>query len=72
MKIKTEYDLEDKVYMKSDPYQTECIVVGFIIRPGQNKVEVSDCGNIYELYEFEISKEKDITKALFDNSVKDD
>lgn len=59
MKIKTEYDIEDIVYIKEDPDQLPHRVVGIFIDPGAVRYKLSYLGDICILYNFEISKEKD-------------
>lgn len=57
MKIKTEYDIEDVLYIKIDPEQLPHRVVGIVILPGAIKYRLSYLGEEYELYNFELSKD---------------
>lgn len=59
MKLKTEYDIEDIVYIKSDPDQLPHTVIGIIIKPGAVQYELSYQGEVCILYNFELSKVKD-------------
>lgn len=44
--------------------QSEYIIVAFILLPNQLlQLRISDAGTYYDVYEFEISTEKDIVKA---------
>ncbi|HRP30425.1 MAG TPA: hypothetical protein PKV73_00970 [Agriterribacter sp.] len=58
MKLKTEYDIEDTVYIKNDPDQLPHTVVGIIIEPGAVLYRLSYLGDKCTLYNFELSKEK--------------
>lgn len=57
MKIKTEYDIQDILYIKIDPEQLPHRVVGIVILPGAVKYRLSYLGEEYELYNFELSRE---------------
>lgn len=64
MTIKSKYSYEESVYVKNDPEQLEYIVVGIIGRPGSISLELSRLGDLIELYEFEVCKDKDELKYL--------
>jgi hypothetical protein len=65
IRVKTDIDFGDIFYLKSDPDQTEHILVGLIIVPGnQIKFRLSCFGDICEVYDFEASKEIDELKKL--------
>jgi hypothetical protein len=60
MKLKTEYDIEQIVYIRADPDQLPHTIIGIIIEPGAVRYKLSYLGDIFTLYNFEISKEKTI------------
>jgi hypothetical protein len=64
MKANIPYTHGDLVYLKNDPDQLEYFIVAFILFPNQLlQLRISDGGYHYDVYEFEVSREKDIIKA---------
>ena len=67
-KVSIPYEFGEKVYMKCDPDQLEYVIVGFILQPNQLlMLRISFCGEMADVYEFEISREKDIDKPISKN-----
>ena len=64
MTIKTKFSFGDAAYIKHDPEQIEYEVVGIVARPGSIQIELSLLGEVIEMYEFQISSEKDEMKIL--------
>jgi hypothetical protein len=63
MKIDTEYDLGDTVYLRTDEYQKERIVTRIQITQGNVMYNVS-CGTEDSWhYDFELSTERDVMKT---------
>lgn len=61
MVIECRFDVEQIVYLKSDPEQCARMVTGVIVRPGGNLIYYLSCGTIESThYECEISEEADI------------
>lgn len=65
MKIETQHNIGDTVYIKTDRDQKERIITAIYIR-GNNLITyvTTCCGEEVWCYEFEISAEKDILKYL--------
>jgi hypothetical protein len=73
MKINIPYNFGDVVYCKNDENQDECMITEFKILPNNVlKLTISYCGDTCEVYDFEISKDKDISKALNFDETKED
>lgn len=66
MKIKTEHDISDTVYIKNDPDQLPHTITAIIIEPGAVRYRLSYLGDEYVLFNFEISK----TKTIIPDDVK--
>ncbi len=65
MTIKNKFDLEDEVYLKTDPEQLMRMVTGIYVKPGNVIVyELSHIGSTSDHYDFEITKEvNELTKV---------
>ena len=60
MKLSNKYDLEEEVYLRTDPDQRVRLVTGITVRPGHLLVYELSCGEeTSSHYEFEVSKEED-------------
>lgn len=65
MTIKTKWEFEDKVYLKTDSDQCEYIITGIQVRPGGIILLMISCmGEEISVYDFEVSRERDISKIL--------
>lgn len=64
MEIDNKFNIEETVYLITDPEQMLHIVTGIIIRPYGLMYEVSYSGGSMDYYGFELSKERDMMKAL--------
>lgn len=65
MKVTIPYTHGDKVYLVNDDYQQEYVVVAFVLFPNQLlQLRISDGGAHYDVYEFEVSREKDTLKSI--------
>lgn len=72
IKIRTDLDFGQKFYLRGDDDQLEYQLVGITIMPGNIlKFILSRMGDMIEVYDFEASIEKDLTKTL-DIDAKDD
>jgi hypothetical protein len=72
IKIKTDLEFGDVFYMKNDPDQTEHLLVGIIICPGnQFKFQLSYLGDVCTVWDFETSRTRDQNKIM-DIPVKED
>lgn len=72
IKIRTDLDFGQKFYLRGDDDQLEYQLVGITIMPGNIlKFILSRMGDMIEVYDFEASIEKDLTKIL-DIDAKDD
>ena len=59
--VKTDLDWGDIFYIKTDPEQIPAMLVGLVYLPGKAmKFRLSFEGEIFEVYDFEVSKERDI------------
>ena len=64
-KIKTDLEFGQTLYLKSDPYQHEYKLVRVIVDPpNQIKMGLSFLGEIAEVFDFEISTERDDLKYM--------
>lgn len=63
MTIKTDFKFGDIVYIKHDPEQKEYEVVGILARPGSIQIEIDYLGDVVEMYDFQLSHEKDPVKV---------
>lgn len=67
IKIKTDLEWGDVRYIKNDPDQFEHSLVGVILKPnGGVMFQLSFMGEIFEVWDFETSAEKDDTKIRLD------
>lgn len=57
------FDIGDRVYLKTDPEQSERLVTGISVRQNGITYAISYLTNETWHYDFEISKERDIIKA---------
>jgi len=65
MKVTIPFEYGQSIYMKDDPDQTSCTVIGFVLEPNKNlKLRLSYMGDIYEVYDFEVSKSPSDLKRL--------
>lgn len=65
IKIKTDLNFGQVVYIKNDPYQSEHILTGVKVIPqNQIKFVLSYLGEETELFDFECSTERDDEKYL--------
>lgn len=64
MTIKIQHDFGDIVYIKNDPDQNEYEIVGFWVRPGAIVLELDRLGETIDVYEFQISTDRDMKKVL--------
>ena len=70
--VKTDLEWGDVFYIKTDPCQQAGTLVGIVYLPGkQMKFRISYEGEVFEVYDFEVSKEKDVLK-LYGDKEKDD
>lgn len=58
MIIYNKFKLRQRVYLLDDPYQTRYTVTAILVREGHLMYEVSYCGDIKDVYEFELSATK--------------
>lgn len=72
MVIKTKYNFADIVYIKHDPEQKGYEVVGIRATPGAIMIELDYLGEIIEVYEFQISVNKDVLMSLTSTEKNDD
>lgn len=74
MKISTKYNFGDLVYITNDPEQKEYMVIGIIVRPGDSLKTYSTCyeldhiGETVEMYDFQLTQEKDVLKTLLNQN----
>jgi hypothetical protein len=62
--VKTDLQWGDTWYIKSDEYQYGYALVGLVLLPGkQLRFRLSYCGEIFEVFDFECSQERDEEKA---------
>jgi hypothetical protein len=60
MTIKNKYELEEQVYLRTDPDQSVRLVTGIFVKPGNVLLYELSCGDeTSDHYDFEISKEED-------------
>lgn len=65
MKLTTKYDIEQVVYMKTDANQTAFIITEISIRPNNLVVyTISAAGQDYQVYEFEITDERNVLLSI--------
>jgi len=64
MIITAEYTLGDTIYIKTDIDQRPYIVTGISIRPGHLTYQVTNSEVKCDFYDFEISAEKNVVRAL--------
>lgn len=64
MRNKIRFDIGDKVYLVTDSEQCERLVTGINIRQNGVSYAISHVTNESYHYDFEISKERDIIKAI--------
>ena len=65
--LKTDLEWGDIFYIKTDPDQAPCVLVGLIYLPGKSLKFILSCDTVHvEVYDFEASKEKNELK-LFDS-----
>jgi len=58
--IKTDLEWGEIFYIKTDPEQIPGMLVGIVYLPGKVlKFRLSYEGEVFEVYDFEVSKEKD-------------
>jgi hypothetical protein len=62
--VKTKYKYGDILYIKNDPDQNGYFFVGLIGRSSGTFYELSFLGELVEVYDFEVSDEKDTLKTL--------
>lgn len=73
MTIKTKYNIEDIVYLIQDPKQRAYQIIGIKVRPGGAiMLELDYMGDTLDMYEFQVSAEKDEVKYLAFNDQNDD
>lgn len=74
MTIKSDYNFGDTVYIIQDPKQKAYDVIGIKVRPGGTIMyELDYLGDTLDMYEFQISGQRDPAKYLaFDNENDDD
>ena len=59
MKINIKADFGDKFYIINDDEQVQLILVGVIIlQEGCIKYELSHCGEVYTVFDYECSRDK--------------
>lgn len=65
IKIKTDLEFGDVFYLKNDPEQMEHVLVGVLFLPGnQLKFQLSYMGDVCTVWDFETSKDRDMTKIF--------
>ena len=65
MQVTIPFKYGQTIYMKDDPDQYSCTIVGFILEPNKNlKLKLSYLGEIYEVYDFEVSRTPSELKRL--------
>lgn len=73
IRIKTDLEFGQTIYIKTDCLQTEHSLVGVIVLPGNvMKFILSDEGDTKELYDFECSPEIDVLKKLNSSDKEED
>lgn len=74
MVIKTKFNIGDTVYMIQDPKQRGYDVVGIKVKPGNAIVlELDYLGDMIEMFDFQVSLDKDPIKYLsFEDNKNDD
>ena len=73
IKIKTDLEFGQPIYIKADPEQLEHRLIGVVITPPmQIKFRVSYMGDVSELYDFECSTERDELKFMENKPGDDD
>jgi len=60
MKVETEYNIEEVVFLKTDKEQLPRIVVGVIIRKGTVLLELVHSVDYTTHYDYEVSKNQNI------------
>jgi len=60
MKIDNTFDIEELVYVKTDPEQHVRIVTGFYITQNEILYEVSIDNSVSKFYDFELTRDKTI------------
>jgi hypothetical protein len=69
MKIVNKFNIEDRVYLRTDPEQNQGVITSIIIRPSNLLLyEVSIGVETHNHYEFELSTEKNILIGAEKNS----
>lgn len=64
MTIKTKYNIGDKLFVKHDPEQKEYEVVAIRVLPGAVIYELNLLEIMLDMYDFQVSDEKDQVKLL--------
>lgn len=64
MVIDNKFAIGDTVYVVTDSQQDECIVTAIIVHPEQITYQISKNGHVMGVYDFEITKEKNITAMV--------
>lgn len=60
MTIKNRFDLQQEVYLITDPEQCKGFVVGIFVTPGAITYTIASNGIEYECYDFELSPNKQL------------
>jgi len=59
MIIYNKFKLKQSVYLLDDPHRIRHTVVAIIVKEGHLKYEISYCGTVTEVHEYELTKEKE-------------
>ena len=67
MVVDNKYDIGDRVYLVTDPEQSECIITAIVLKPSGHIYELS-CGVSSSLhFDIELTTERNEVKALKEN-----
>lgn len=65
MKVNIPYTHGETVYLVNDEEQIEYIIISFVVWPSNLlQLRISDGGFHYDVFEFEVSREKNILKKV--------
>jgi len=72
MVIKTKFEFGDIVYIGHDPKQRGYEVVGIFASPGSIMVQIDYLGDTVDMYDFQLSHEKDVLKFITSDENEED
>ena len=71
--VKTDLEWGDVFYIKTDPEQAPCVLVGIVYLPSKAMKFILSSNSVpYEVYDFEVSKEKNELKLFKDTDIDED